>query len=153
MGNLLKHQLTTPFSLSRPNVTKRDNAEGTLSDKGHNDRLQVLPPRSARASEDERTVIRRAWNLFADLALTWPRGFEGQVRGGRISSWPGEFDLHDRPDTLTQTFFLYTFPLQSDAGSYIRQVRGWTFRKPTSAQTTQLWNSHRSFPTTDFTGW
>jgi hypothetical protein len=59
MGNLLKHQLT-PFSLSRPNVTKRDNAEGTLSDKGHNDRLQVLPPRSARASEDERTVIRRA---------------------------------------------------------------------------------------------
>ena len=74
-----------------------------------------------RTSEDERTVTTACLKPVFRLGLQTAEGF---LRTGtrRISSRPGEQTSTQRPDTLTQTFSLRTFPLQSDGGPYISET-------------------------------
>src|ERR1039457_315085 len=65
---------------------------------------------------------RRTINLFAQMALTQPRGFEGQVRG--VSHHGQETHLHKQAGYIDADFLHpSTFPLHSDGGPYIRQLR------------------------------
>jgi hypothetical protein len=73
-----------------------------------------------RNNKDERTVTTACLKPVFQLGLQTAEGF---LRTGtrRISSRPGEQISTQRPDTLTQTLSLRTFPLQSDGGPYISE--------------------------------
>ena len=110
-------------ALNRPGLSDCSECDLWLA-KRNNDRFQALPPRSAQASEDERTVTTACLKPVFRLG---PHTAEGFRRTGtrRISSWPGEIHLHThRPDTLTQTFFLSTlFPCSHTADHTFRKLR------------------------------
>jgi hypothetical protein len=75
-----------------------------------------------RTSKDERTV--KTAHL-KPVCSNGPYTAEGFRRTGtrRISSWPGETYPQNRPDTLTQTFFIHQlFPCSQTADHTLRQL-------------------------------
>src|ERR1035441_6271853 len=76
-----------------------------------------------RTSEDERTV--KTAHLKPDCRNgSYPAEVFCRTGTQRISSWPGDTPPKNRPDTLTQTFFIHQlFPCSQTADHTFRQVR------------------------------
>src|ERR1035441_1864252 len=76
-----------------------------------------------RTSEDERTV--KTAYLKPDCRNgSYPAEVFCRTGTQRISSWPGDTPPKNRPDTLTQTFFIHQlFPCSQTADHTFRQLR------------------------------
>jgi hypothetical protein len=105
-----------------------------------------------RTSKDERTV--KTAHL-KPVCSNGPYTAEGFRRTGtrRISSWPGETYPQNRPDTLTQTFFIHQlFPCSQTADHTFRQLRSTLqlelAQNPTSGalHARAIWRHHRTPP-------
>jgi hypothetical protein len=87
-----------------------------------NDQHQVSRRGLHWISEDERTVRTACLKPVCRIGPYTAEGFQ-RTGARRISSWPGDFNLHKQAGYIDADFPLpSTFPLQSDGGPYISET-------------------------------
>jgi len=104
-----------------PGLSGSSRASCCVGKRNHQD--QFSHRRLHRTSKDERTV--KTAHL-KPVCSNGPYTAEGFRRTGtrRISSWPGETSPQNRPDTLTQTFFIHQlFPCSQTADHTFEQLQ------------------------------
>ena len=98
-----------------------------------------------RASEDERTVRTACLKPVCRMGLHTAEGFQ-RTGTRRISSWPGEINLHKQAGYIDADFLhRNTFPLQSDGGPYISATSPRTCRKPDFSGAKRKSDGYRRF--------
>jgi hypothetical protein len=103
-----------------------------------NDQHQVSHRGLHWISEDERTVRTACLKPVCRIGPYTAEGFQ-RTGARRISSWPGDFNLHKQAGYIDADFpSPSTFPLQSDGGPYISATTVGTRPKGTLAWSSEV---------------